>query len=404
MDTVLEDINGKDSSSEGLELIAVGPAIRSSKTTITGPAMMFQLLVDTLRSEDWSIHVFDITGAESKVNQRTVGQFTSVRIFHYLCLIPKIWWTLLARRSSVYLLTGPTLAAFLKDAAVIWFAILFGHGIVCHQFGNYVRFYRRQNPFVRFLIRVTLARTQAIIVEGDPVKQQFTFLPRYKQQLCVIPNGLPEQSICFPKYHKTIDEGQVIRLFYLSNMIETKGYWDVLEATRILVQDRDRHVLSHFAGSFLAAADSKRFPEPKQARSDFLRYIDQHRLSDCVSYSDGLFGKYKAEMFRKSHIFLLPSNYIYEMQPVSVLEAMAYGAVVISTNHGLIPTMVKDGSTGFLVSYGNPSEIADRVEYLMDNPRVFELLSQNSIARFQKHFKAETYCAQVKKVLKRAMV
>lgn len=389
----------KIGESRGKLVVAIGPTVKGETLKITGPAMMFQLLIDFLCSQGWPIHVFDIEESDPSGKERKVGEFYWAKIRHYLCLIPKIWWIVLSRKCCLYLLIGPTLAAFIRDAAVVWPASLFGRRMVFHLFGDYVSFYNKQNPALRLLIRMTLARAEAIIVEGEPVKKKFTFLSNYLTKVIAIPNGLPEKHANFPKQHKTFVEGEDFKLLFLSNMLETKGFWDVLDAVRILVNVRKRKVTCHFFGRFLAAIDSVRFPDPENARDEYMKYIESHNLSGCVFYSESVLGKKKAEVFDSAHVFLLPSNYIYEVQPVSVLEAMAYGAVVISVDHGLISMMVQDNETGYLVPYGSPCAIANKIEYLMDHLDDYELMSKNSIARFQKYFRSDTYCERVATVL-----
>ena len=69
--------------------------------------------------------------------------------------------------------------------------------------------------------------------------------------------------------------------------------------------------------------------------------------SDYISFAGWLTGKDKDEALRRSEIFVLPSY--YEGHPVSVIEAMASGCLVVATDVGGIPMMVEDGHTGLLV-------------------------------------------------------
>jgi glycosyltransferase involved in cell wall biosynthesis len=380
------------------EVLAVGPAVSSRAAQVSGQAMMFQLLVDILRERGWRIRVFDIAEAAGRTTPRMDGAVSASRVRDYLRLLPRVWKALFSRRKVVYLTTAQSLVGFVRDAAVIWPARLLGHRVVGQQFGgNYAGFYARQSGLVRVLIRATLNRLATVVVEGNFVKEQFSFLPDYATRVCTVANGLPERSLQVQDEPRTWTADEPFLLFYLSNMLE-----DVLEATGILVNERNRNVYCRFAGKFLTAADSKRFPDPAEAKASFLQYVEEHHLQDRVSYSESLFGDEKARAFRESHVFLLPSNYINEGQPVSVLEAMAYGVVVIGTDHRLIPMMVADNETGFLVPYGNPAAIADKVESLMDDPEVFRTMSEAGIQRFRDFFSPNKYVSNMAEVLRRA--
>ncbi len=65
-------------------------------------------------------------------------------------------------------------------------------------------------------------------------------------------------------------------------------------------------------------------------------------------------------------IFLNTSD--IDNTPVSVIEAMALGIPVVSTNVGGIPYLIEDNRTGYLVAPGDPGAMAERVEELLQNP------------------------------------
>jgi glycosyltransferase involved in cell wall biosynthesis len=310
----------------------------------------------------------------------------------YLKLIPVIWLRFLfSPKSIVYLAIAPSKMGFIRDMLFIGAASLRGHYVICHQLGgHYGSFYKKQNSFMQSLICKTLNLSIKILVEGELVKEQFSFLNNYKDKVYSIPNGLPERNIEVAKKAKEYKQKELFRLIYLSNLIETKGYWDVLEAVNIL-RKKQRNVTCRFVGSFMTASDSVKYQDADQAKKGFFEYIKKHNLQEYVSYDEGLLGQKKFDAFRKSHLFLLPSNYIYEGQPVSILEAMSHGVVAIATNYRLIPLMVEDNHTGLFVPYGDPEAIAEKVEYLMDNQNEYKRLSGNSIKRFCDYFTAECY-------------
>ena len=70
--------------------------------------------------------------------------------------------------------------------------------------------------------------------------------------------------------------------------------------------------------------------------------------------------------YRSADLFVYPSLYENFAQPV--LEAAAEGLPVIATPVGVVPEIVKDGETGFIVS-GDPASISARIEQLKE-PKV----------------------------------
>lgn len=65
-------------------------------------------------------------------------------------------------------------------------------------------------------------------------------------------------------------------------------------------------------------------------------------------------------------LFINTSN--IDNTPLSVVEAMALGLVVVSTRVGGLPYLVEDGKEGLLTASGDVGEMANAVEEIMKNP------------------------------------
>ena len=77
-----------------------------------------------------------------------------------------------------------------------------------------------------------------------------------------------------------------------------------------------------------------------------------------------------------SDLFVLPS--LSEGFPVTVLEAMASGLPIVTTNVKGLPEIVKEGENGFLVEPRNPEQIAEKVLLLLGNDELRERISENN--------------------------
>ena len=80
-----------------------------------------------------------------------------------------------------------------------------------------------------------------------------------------------------------------------------------------------------------------------------------------------------SELMNQTHIFILVSvtaqDGDQEGMPVSLMEAMATGLPVISTQHSGIPELVQDGISGFLVPERDVDTLAEKCEYLISHPQ-----------------------------------
>jgi D-inositol-3-phosphate glycosyltransferase len=71
--------------------------------------------------------------------------------------------------------------------------------------------------------------------------------------------------------------------------------------------------------------------------------------------------------YSAAEVCVLPSR--YESFGLVVLEAMACGTPVIASRVGGIPEVVDEGETGFLITPGDEEEIADKIDWLMEDER-----------------------------------
>lgn len=81
------------------------------------------------------------------------------------------------------------------------------------------------------------------------------------------------------------------------------------------------------------------------------------------------------EALAGGHIFINTSQ--LDNTPVSVIEAMACGLPVVSTNVGGIPYLLEDGKTALLVQPGNVGQMAEAVARLVTDPDLTAQLCAN---------------------------
>jgi glycosyltransferase involved in cell wall biosynthesis len=379
---------------KNIDILLIGT--RSSVPT--GQSISFEMLLSYLEDIGINYAVVDITPSNVTSPKRRGGVFSWRRALAIVRILPVYFFYLLGSRPTVYLLMGQSRVAFIRDSLFIWSASLMRNRIVAHlKGGNYDAFYADQSSWIQWFIRKTLSNVGSLIVLSESLKKCFKFLPDAEDKLFVVPNGLPITADDMQP--SNLEHGEPINILYLSNMIETKGYWELLQACRIL-KSYDLPFRCHFCGKFRASSDDTQFDLAQVAQDAFLQAIQDWNLTEEVKWLGIVRGEKKTAQLQWAHVFVLPTRYVNEGQPVSIIEALAFGKVIISTNYRAIPDMVSHHYNGFLVKGDLPKEIAKCIESLWKNPTEITRMGRNSLLLYQNNFTQEEHLNKLLGIIK----
>ena len=94
-----------------------------------------------------------------------------------------------------------------------------------------------------------------------------------------------------------------------------------------------------------------------------------------------------------ANVFVLPSMIDpdggMDNLPTVIMEAMATGLPVVSTNLGGIPEMVIENETGFLVQPGDAAAMSDAIQKVINDPSAAARLGQSGYDRARSLFSIE---------------
>ena len=164
-------------------------------------------------------------------------------------------------------------------------------------------------------------------------------------------------------------------MLYLSNMIPEKGYLDLLEALGKLLSE-DIPVEAKYAGRWASESD----------QASFSRRVDELQLSGTVTHLGGISDREQVRsLYIWADVFVLPTYYPTEAQPLTIIESLAAGTPVVSTRHASIPEMVSVGEEAELVTPRQPDRLADAIRTITSADRWLRA-SEQARARFDSVF------------------
>jgi len=117
--------------------------------------------------------------------------------------------------------------------------------------------------------------------------------------------------------------------------------------------------------------------------------IRRSGLEERVSLGGAIPAEEVPSSLQDGDVFLNSSK--IDNAPRSVVEAMACGLCVVSTNVGGVPHLMRDGKEGLLVAPDDPREMAGAVRRILEEPALAATLSRGGLEVARKHDWAVVY-------------
>ena len=264
---------------------------------------------------------------------------------------------LAARRPSiVFLFLSQGTLAFLRDFCFIAPARLTGRKVVIQLQGGYFRTFYDNSPWwLRALIRWSVGGADRVIILGEKFRGMFDgIVPA--ERVVVLPNAVEPEPYdrLYDSVHKRDDRPLVV---FLATICKDKGALDVLEAMpEIRRRVPDVRVMMY--GEVALPED----------RIEIARLMKEHTLGGTVEFGGIVTGDDKARRLIEADVFVMPTrSRIGEGLPYVILEAMAAGRPIVTTDLGCIPETVTEGENAFMVSAGDTAAIADATVRLLED-------------------------------------
>lgn len=213
----------------------------------------------------------------------------------------------------------------------------------------------------------------------------------------IVPNCIDnEYLISDDEFNEKMAESgkkKILRVLYLSNFIKTKGYVEVLSMAKLekerVSSGKEKKLHFEFAGKFFEESE----------RDFFENYVKVNDLESFVTYHGVVDGQYKKNLLKQCDIFILLTRYAKEGQPISILEAMANGLVIVTTDHAGIPDVVSDRLNG-VVSSVNEHNVKNIFERIYSMEPYFEKIKQNNRREVLSKYTEKIYIENLRSIFK----
>ncbi len=213
---------------------------------------------------------------------------------------------------------------------------------------------------VRILYRVGFSKATQVIFQNRDDMNEFCDKGLVKKEKCSFVNG----SGVNLSYFESEPLPEQLTFFMLSRLLKSKGVGEYLEAARIVKAKYSEArfiILGKYENAMQDALDREYIEG--FIRDGIIERFDE--TSDVRPY------------YAMCSVYVLPSY--REGTPRTVLEAMAMGRPIITTDTEGCRETVKNGVNGFLVPIKNSQAVADKMTWMIEHQDQIKQMGQQSL-------------------------
>jgi glycosyltransferase involved in cell wall biosynthesis len=317
--------------------VHAGPNI-SAKGGIASVLMGYDKSRSIFEEKGYELRFLSTTG-NSLLDSLVTYCFALVKIF-ILCVIRKI--------HLVHIHTSVN-GSLLRKLIIGFSCTVAGGRYVVHvHSGRFVQYFDELSGLSKKIVILFFRSAKFVICLSDKTKAELIVRGLVLQDRCgVIANGF-EDPVNAVRDIAMSTSNRKITVAYLGKLVEAKGIFVLLDAFKQMSHQ-------HMFCRLVIAGDS--------GDEKFAQAISSQELAEFVDFVGWIDGEKKKNLMREMDIFVLPSR--SEGFSVAIVEAMAWGAAVVSTRIPGVVDAVQDGVSALLVEPDDPVALRFALERLI---------------------------------------
>jgi glycosyltransferase involved in cell wall biosynthesis len=212
--------------------------------------------------------------------------------------------------------------------------------------------------------------------------QQRQFPAAHAARMSVIHDGIDTDAVT------PGDSSEEIVTYVARNLEPYRGFHVFMRAIPEIQKRRPKARIVIVGGDDVSY--SPRLPAGQTYRQHLLREIEGKADLSRVHFTGKLPYREYVEVLRKSsvHVYL---TYPFVLS-WSLLEAMSAGCLVIGSRTPPVEEVIRDGENGLLVDFFDTAQIAERVDYALQNQQQLKILRQRARGTLIERYDLKRVC------------
>ncbi len=302
-------------------MFCVGPL----PSPIHGFALINQAMLQQLKATG-PVQVVDLAPIQYKRKRGVTRLAHTWELLRFFCLTP------IHPHGCLYIGLSGGIRQLIDMMFIVWAQLCFYRIVIHHHSFAYLN---RPTAYQRWVLRLTRHATHVAL--GPAMARLLTQVHGIApDRIHVLSNVAFVEAAVAPLLQD--DESSVIQagqgwgahqhtltVGFLSNITREKGIFDFFEVMATL-RSRNIPVQGLIAG-----------PVDASIQTEFEEALASHAN---VAYLGPVYGHQKKVFFSRLNVFVFPTDYINEAEPVTLWEAMSAGALIVAKPRGCIADMV----------------------------------------------------------------
>lgn len=325
-----------------MKVLIIGPSIERTKG---GMATVIQGQINSNLKAYGIEYEYIISHVEGSI-------FEKLQVF-FKCLI-----LVLIKKFDIAHIHMACYGSFYRKAVLVLLLKIRRKKIILHLHGaDFDSFYTNSSFLVKLFIKTTFEGCKLIALSN----YWKTFLEQnFKSKVEVVFNG-----INIEEYKQCISADNYSTFLFLGRLGQRKGVYDLLEAVNIIVKNKEFIIKVYLVGD--GEVDNVN------------KIIGEYGLENNVVTTGWADNEQKKTYLKACGSIVLPSY--NEGLPMTIIEAMACGKIIISTNVGGIPELIKQGENGYLFTPGNVDQLVEYMCFVASQKDEMHIISRNNILK-----------------------
>lgn len=375
----------------------------------SGQRLASEIVIQGLQERDWNVHSIRLPALERKItNQRL-----NTNVLKAIPVLLNAWLQVLRLKPEyvLYVSLGQTKFSMMREGIPFVLRYFLNNrkttGIISLHGSNLMTW--QYKDLEAKLLRIISSVANLVSVLGPSQVAQLEKLGINPDKISVVDNTclIDRLSIVSIKQKHTqiLTPERPLNILFLSNLLEEKGYIQFVEAASILskeIKETHRNLNFILCGKTIFSNNlNLRFPDGEIAQNWIKHQVEEINQSPQISlqWIDGALGSQKRALFHQAHIFVFPSQYKTEAQPLVLLEALASGCTVLTSRIGEIPSTVNE-QTAFFLRDCSPQTLAQSITEIANDEVQRTTLAINGVNLFQSRFSYQQHINRWEDLLK----